>query len=75
MKIPVLISCQIPECAAEVSYPLGMMKMVNSKPICQECFDFILTPPSAVHWDELPDISLEDLYFGTRVKPIGDSDL
>lgn len=62
MKIQVLIGCQIPECASEVSYPLDMMKLFEGKPICQECFTFeIFDSAGTADWGKLPDISLEDL--------------
>ena len=70
MKITVAISCQIQECAFEVSYPLDMMKMYNAMPICEPCYDVLAD--TRTRWAELPDISLEDLDFGVQSKTIRD---
>jgi len=59
MKTQLLIGCQIEDCASEVSYPIGMMKLFDFKPICQECFNF--ENETTTDWSELPDISREDL--------------
>ena len=65
--IPVLIGCQIPGCADEVSYPLDMMRMYNAAPICERCYAEVISVYA--DWDELPNISLSDLDFGSQFKP------
>ena len=57
--ITALAGCQFTECAFEVSYPLDMLKMYNGSAICEGCYDELIS--DRIAWDELPDISLEDL--------------
>jgi len=64
-KIPALVGCQIESCAAEVSYPLDMMKMLAGRPICDLCYAEIAEVDEdgdpKIDWDALPAITLADL--------------
>ena len=61
-SIRALVVCQVPECASEVSYPLDMVRKLNGQPICEECYldqNHADLDPS---WDDLPPVTLLDLY-------------
>lgn len=67
-KFTALIGCQNDDCAAEVSYPLDMIRLFRKAPICQGCYDDILIGElSGEEWDDrppwhgLPRITLKDL--------------
>lgn len=34
-----LYGCQFADCAADVSYPAHMLKMLNGAPVCEDCVD------------------------------------
>jgi hypothetical protein len=59
-KIEILIGCQFSECATEVSYPPGMLRMWNDGPICEGCYEEEMTEDMP-DWRDLPAIKREDL--------------
>ena len=65
-KFQALVGCQNDDCAAEVSHDLSMVRLFRDKPICQACHEWDIdydddTIDARPSWDELPEISLEDL--------------
>ena len=74
--IPVLVGCQISDCATEISYThtLDLVALWEGKPICQDCFDE-LGPfwvgggggddgEEDIKWSDLPPVTLDILGVG-----------
>ncbi len=60
-KFTALIGCQIEGCAEEVSHHLDMVMLYKGEPICQGCYEEVVTDEDRVDWHDLPAIGLKDL--------------
>ena len=69
-KIKALVGCQKDFCAAEVSYPLDMVRLWEEQPICQTCWDDGNYwegkfdddgDEEKPRWSDLPPVTLADL--------------
>lgn len=48
-------SCQNDDCAAEVSFPAGMLSVFEGSPICETCYGDIREVEECQEWSDLPD--------------------
>jgi len=61
-RITTLVGCQNISCAAEVSYPLDLVRLWEGQPICRDCFyDLSVSFDDDARWKDLPPIKLEYL--------------
>ncbi len=66
-KTQILVACQVQGCAEEVSYHLEQVRWYKDKPVCEQCYEMYFCADTdqlanvEPDWDELPEISLEDL--------------
>jgi len=66
-NIKAMVSCQNEMCAAEVSYSLDMVRMLDGQPICHDCYidgdygEHDEDGCQIVDWHDLPAVELTDL--------------
>lgn len=53
-----MVGCQVFECAAEVSYPLDMLRWWNDQPICENCYNEERKEGSA-DWSDLEPLTIK----------------
>ncbi len=63
--IQALVGCQDIDCATEVSFHLDMVRKLDGKPVCQDCYgDYAKLDDDdvpEVDWNDLPPVTLADL--------------
>ena len=60
-KIRALVGCQNEACAAEVSYPLDLVRLWKGQPVCEPCWDDTDDNGDKPDWIDLPPVTLADL--------------
>lgn len=60
MAFQALFSCQIRECAQEISFYADMLGIWKGDPICHNCYDEHRTEDDP-YWGHLPRITMADI--------------